>query len=446
MICLIRITGTGLPSIRTCLNGNQSISVGRQDGVSLSLPDPYMSRRHLVVEGLKEGFRLRDLDSRNGTLLNGDSVSVAMLKSGDFIRAGMTTLEVEIREESYDTVELTPSVTGKQTRSQVVTDSNAGNTVPIPVDCDRDLKPTHTCISEVASLEAIGSGVYFTPLSVMPMMASTGEGQVVPESYFDAEAMLFPLSNACAEKGSVFYGFDVEKKTVPSVNGIIRVPSHGACGPEIPSPKSRLTEAAEIASSEGLSNAIDKRSEFATVVPKGLEKFGLQRYPAFAVDYGFVVRQAGSKAIELCEHLGLFYRLLLVVNRSQLDREGTDLLQDFMSQGITTVVTPTIYWVDGSKTLVPLLRLLKCSSRRDSVTCVGFHHVDRGYGQAIADLRHFLCYPSLLHSVLTSDRRDEAVIESLFRKVLFFLYEKGSTGDYYLFARRGFDVQETLGK
>jgi DNA-directed RNA polymerase subunit RPC12/RpoP len=70
--------------------------VGREQG-AIRVTDDAVSARHFEVEERGSEFFLRDLGSRNGTLLNGHPVRSAKLKSGDRITAGNTTFSFSIR-------------------------------------------------------------------------------------------------------------------------------------------------------------------------------------------------------------------------------------------------------------------------------------------------------------------------------------------------------------
>jgi sigma-B regulation protein RsbU (phosphoserine phosphatase) len=74
------------------------VTVGRALDNSLSFPDePDLSRRHLSLESAGAGWRLRDLGSKNGTLLNGAAVQDAVeLRHGDRIQAGRIVMEVQL--------------------------------------------------------------------------------------------------------------------------------------------------------------------------------------------------------------------------------------------------------------------------------------------------------------------------------------------------------------
>src|SRR5262249_5123877 len=59
--------------------------------------DPYFSRHHFLLEFQPPRCYLRDLGSRNGTLVNGQRVQEAILKDGDVIGGGKTRLRIAIQ-------------------------------------------------------------------------------------------------------------------------------------------------------------------------------------------------------------------------------------------------------------------------------------------------------------------------------------------------------------
>lgn len=69
-----------------------SVTVGRHSANAVSLHDTQVSRRHLEVRAAPHGYDLIDLGSGNGTLLNGQPVRTAPLRSGDTITLGQTML------------------------------------------------------------------------------------------------------------------------------------------------------------------------------------------------------------------------------------------------------------------------------------------------------------------------------------------------------------------
>ena len=75
-----------------------SVTVGRGPGVDLEFDDTAMSRVHASFEFAQGGFRVHDLGSTNGTLLNDAEVKVADLKNGDRVRIGEQVFQFVISE------------------------------------------------------------------------------------------------------------------------------------------------------------------------------------------------------------------------------------------------------------------------------------------------------------------------------------------------------------
>ncbi len=70
----------------------KSTGLGREHSNTIRLNDEEISRRHAEVRKIDGGFVLVDLNSANGTFLNGQVIEQGPLRSGDQIRVGQTTL------------------------------------------------------------------------------------------------------------------------------------------------------------------------------------------------------------------------------------------------------------------------------------------------------------------------------------------------------------------
>ncbi len=68
-------------------------TLGREEDCDLVLPDPRVSRKHARVERDAAGTRLVDLNSTNGTFVNGQRVQRHQLRNGDRIGLGGVVLE-----------------------------------------------------------------------------------------------------------------------------------------------------------------------------------------------------------------------------------------------------------------------------------------------------------------------------------------------------------------
>lgn len=80
--------------------GAMPLTVGRSSENVLVLRHADVSRRHCVVEPCPQGFQLKDLGSRFGTLVNGERVDACLLHDHDRIRIGPYELIVSLNGSS----------------------------------------------------------------------------------------------------------------------------------------------------------------------------------------------------------------------------------------------------------------------------------------------------------------------------------------------------------
>jgi len=72
-------------------------SLGRSPSNTILLPDTYASGQHALMTWREGQWWLEDLDSRNGTLLNGARIdSPTVVSAGDVIGVGRTRLRLEV--------------------------------------------------------------------------------------------------------------------------------------------------------------------------------------------------------------------------------------------------------------------------------------------------------------------------------------------------------------
>jgi transcriptional regulator with GAF, ATPase, and Fis domain len=97
------------------------VRIGRDPSNTLAISDLSLSRRHCLLTREEDGYRLRDLESRNGTFVNGAVAADKRLSHGDQISAGESVF-LFLLEESTDeaiarAVEFDDSLT--QTTAQI---------------------------------------------------------------------------------------------------------------------------------------------------------------------------------------------------------------------------------------------------------------------------------------------------------------------------------------
>lgn len=81
---------TGKDSGREFEITKATMVIGRGEDADIVITDSSASRRHAVVIFRNLEFRIRDLDSSNGTFLNGSEVKEYALRNGDKIIVGDT--------------------------------------------------------------------------------------------------------------------------------------------------------------------------------------------------------------------------------------------------------------------------------------------------------------------------------------------------------------------
>jgi pSer/pThr/pTyr-binding forkhead associated (FHA) protein len=72
-----------------------SLELGRDPGLEFALEDELVSRRHARVTPLDGGAVVEDLDSRNGTFVNGNEIHApTRIGAEDLVLVGVTVLEL----------------------------------------------------------------------------------------------------------------------------------------------------------------------------------------------------------------------------------------------------------------------------------------------------------------------------------------------------------------
>src|SRR5688500_17145279 len=75
------------------------ITIGREEGNSVQLNDERISRFHVKIQEDNDHLVLTDLDSTNGTQVNGQECQLRVLRIGDLIAVGRSVLLVGDADE-----------------------------------------------------------------------------------------------------------------------------------------------------------------------------------------------------------------------------------------------------------------------------------------------------------------------------------------------------------
>ena len=75
------------------------VTIGRDGANGIAVTDPSVSRKHCQLEWQDERLQIKDLESRNGTLVNGVAIQQQWLEHGDQIATGDSTFLLLLGEE-----------------------------------------------------------------------------------------------------------------------------------------------------------------------------------------------------------------------------------------------------------------------------------------------------------------------------------------------------------
>jgi hypothetical protein len=147
------------------LTPSQRAIMGRQAPFMLQMPDVDLtaynaaehgiSRVHAVIDCTRNGLQISDLDSRNGTFVNGEKLhpyNAHILRNGDTVRLGSLSLEIVIKADRRTPAEPTPApsqrnipaeLQPKVTRLLSLAAQLNGNLMsPVPVQMPGNNSPT----------------------------------------------------------------------------------------------------------------------------------------------------------------------------------------------------------------------------------------------------------------------------------------------------------------
>ena len=104
-VTIVQVSGGAAGSEHELMSAR--LTLGRGPEVDLDFDDSAMSREHAALELADEGYRLLDLGSTNGVLVNGAPATAADLKHGDRFQLGDHVFQYVLEEREHDPPEFT---------------------------------------------------------------------------------------------------------------------------------------------------------------------------------------------------------------------------------------------------------------------------------------------------------------------------------------------------
>ena len=127
------------------------ITVGRGPDNAILIDHPSVSGRHAQLQRVGDIYRLKDLDSTNGTQVNGQRVNETALRFGDRIRFGK--IEALFESDVSDQAQPLPEIQEVEARpaESSVRPADFANASPFP-NRKKDLDPTRQAILAAAAI------------------------------------------------------------------------------------------------------------------------------------------------------------------------------------------------------------------------------------------------------------------------------------------------------
>ena len=110
------------------------ISLGREEGNTIQLNDERVSRFHAKIQIDHGDIVLTDLESTNGTRVNGEQTQLKILRFGDTITIGRSTILIGSRDDIRQRLRKisdTNSVNRQRTESSISNSFEAAEAVPV---------------------------------------------------------------------------------------------------------------------------------------------------------------------------------------------------------------------------------------------------------------------------------------------------------------------------
>jgi len=128
--------------------------IGRKKSCDLQLPLGSISRRHCQLNHSEGILTVRDLGSRNKTLLNGQPIDEALLKAGDILQIGPVSLLCQVDGQPEEIAQLADKYAKSRKLAKMRKRSDDKPAIPIEQTTKKS-KATEAANAETDDLDAI---------------------------------------------------------------------------------------------------------------------------------------------------------------------------------------------------------------------------------------------------------------------------------------------------
>ena len=124
--------------VHQCFLEQARVTIGREAGNGIVVDDPLVSRAHAAITAVGNDYILEDLQSVNGTLVNGAPVQRRILQHGDVIALGAFNLRyVDSKASSDIDLERTMLISGLALAAVPAAYGRAAAAIPTSCTCRR---------------------------------------------------------------------------------------------------------------------------------------------------------------------------------------------------------------------------------------------------------------------------------------------------------------------
>lgn len=129
-------------------------TIGRSPENTIHIVDPSVSGRHAQLQIAGDSYELRDLDSTNGTRVNGEAITTAPLRPGDVIRFGKVEACFECETAGYAQPLPQPTEAAALPAEVSARPADFANASPFPKR-SKEKDPTRTVIYAAAGVALV---------------------------------------------------------------------------------------------------------------------------------------------------------------------------------------------------------------------------------------------------------------------------------------------------
>ncbi|MEZ5405495.1 MAG: FHA domain-containing protein [Verrucomicrobiia bacterium] len=133
------------------------ITIGRAEGNAIRLNDGSVSSRHAVLTFTEDDYTIKDLNSTNGTRVNGTKIVQQKLQRGDVVHIG--NLQFQYQSETGGAIQPLPEPTQAQqfnVANQSARPANFVNAAPFPkTNSEKEEKKYYSLLTVVGILAVL---------------------------------------------------------------------------------------------------------------------------------------------------------------------------------------------------------------------------------------------------------------------------------------------------